>query len=174
MPSQTRWGVWYLRIYRPHTGPINPDKFSNEIILLKGKNQVAIHNLAVLWCDEMNITFPKCVFVSVPSSRKGNCENGVALLCTEIAKRLNQIDGSSCLEKYIEVLFSKWGDRSQQKHLDSIRIINKEIIKGNNIWLLDDITTSGNTLMACKKLLKEAGAFEVKCSALCLSQKYIQ
>ena len=174
MPSQTRWGIWYLRIYRPHKGPVNPDNFSNEIMKLKDKQQDSINNLAFLWCDEMNIVFQECVFVSEPSSRKGYGENGAALLCQKIANNLNQINGSSCLERHIEVLFSKYGgDRTQQKHLDSIRVINEDLIIGKNVWLLDDITTTGNTLMACKKLLKEAGALEVKCSALCLSQKYI-
>lgn len=37
----------------------------------------------------------------------------------------------------------------------------KEIIKDKNIWLVDDVATTGATLFECAKVLKKAGAKEV-------------
>ena len=55
------------------------------------------------------------------------------------------------------------GDRSINSHLESIEVdpdcYNK--IKGHDIIVLDDVTTTGNSLRACKKILEDKGARDV-------------
>jgi predicted amidophosphoribosyltransferase len=50
--------------------------------------------------------------------------------------------------------------------LDSIKVVKPDLIKGRRVLLLDDVKTSGNSLIACKELLLKAGAKEVVMVAL--------
>jgi predicted amidophosphoribosyltransferase len=43
---------------------------------------------------------------------------------------------------------------------------------GREVLLLDDVTTSGSSLEACKRLLLDAGAAAVKCAALGRTAEY--
>ena len=80
------------------------------------------------------------------------------------------IDATTCLvrSKKIDVQHKlKKGEREKLKrHLDSIEVRNEGLIKSKVVLLLDDIVTTGASLMACKKLLLDAGASEVICLAL--------
>lgn len=50
----------------------------------------------------------------------------------------------------------------------AFRVIHKEKIKGKIIVLVDDVYTTGSTIRECSRVLKEAGAKEVR--ALTLAQ----
>ena len=50
-----------------------------------------------------------------------------------------------------------------ETHLNSIKVNGD--VSGKNIILMDDITTSGCSLLACKQLLLDAGANSVICFA---------
>jgi predicted amidophosphoribosyltransferase len=82
----------------------------------------------------------------------------------KLVRRLSsagRIDASSCLVRTVKIDTQhnlKEGERKKLKrHLDSIEVRDE---------LLDDIVTTGTSLMACKKLLLDAGASEVICMAL--------
>jgi len=51
------------------------------------------------------------------------------------------------------------GDRDKSVHLSSLKV-NKSV-SGKRVVVMDDITTTGHTLEACKSLLMKAGAKEV-------------
>lgn len=102
----------------------------------------------------------------VPSS-SGSSENyGIGKIAW-ILSRYKRINGSKCLIRYkaIEKL-SRGGDRSIWVHLNSIGVKNSDLIKDKNVILIDDVTTTGNSMMACQKLLLDAGAKSVRCIAL--------
>lgn len=67
------------------------------------------------------------------------------------------IDGSDILERTTAVEPAKQGDRSVEKHIKSITV-KQRFTKDDAIILLDDITTTGNTIAACKELLTQNGA----------------
>ena len=50
---------------------------------------------------------------------------------------------------------------------DAFEIFHAEPVKDRHVLLLDDVYTTGNTLNACAKVLKEAGARKVTALAVC-------
>lgn len=74
-----------------------------------------------------------------------------------------RIDGSTVLKrKYSVTPAHEGGNRDIKIHLDSIIVENSNIIKGKDVWLLDDVASTGNSLHACHRLLINAGAKSVK------------
>ncbi len=61
------------------------------------------------------------------------------------------------------------GVRSIPVHIDSIVVSHALPRDGNTVLLLDDVTTTGSTILACKELLKTAGFNHVVPLALCQS-----
>lgn len=45
--------------------------------------------------------------------------------------------------------------------------VDKGLIKGKRILLIDDIITTGNTLGECARILKKSGADTISCAAVC-------
>lgn len=60
----------------------------------------------------------------------------------------------------------EYGERTIEKDYDSY-ILRKDInVKGKNIIIFDDITTSGSSMLAARQFLKDNGANKVVCIAL--------
>jgi predicted amidophosphoribosyltransferase len=81
--------------------------------------------------------------------------------------RRNRTDATACLIRHTTInKLATGGDRSIEVHLNSIKVQNPNLIKDKRILLIDDVTTTHNSLFACKQLLLEAGAAQVYCLAL--------
>lgn len=48
----------------------------------------------------------------------------------------------------------------------SFSVVDKWLIKGKNVLIIDDVFTTGSTMSACAKVLKKAGANKVYCLTL--------
>ena len=80
---------------------------------------------------------------------------------------LNLLDGRSLLERFKDVVLR---DRFKRDHKQSIKVTEPERVKGKAVCVVDDIWTSGATLRACRDLLLEAGAEQVKLYAIAKSK----
>lgn len=107
----------------------------------------------------------------VPSHDPAKLESGIRNLSRRIAAT-NRIDATGCLVRTKKIAkLADGGDRSVEVHLGSIQVANPQVIHGREVLLLDDITTSGNSLIACQQLLMQAGAGAVQRMALALTSK---
>ncbi len=80
---------------------------------------------------------------------------------------LKRIDGSTVLKRMITIKPAHEGGlRSKQQHMKTIKVINPEIIRGKEFWLLDYVVTTCSSLYACDSLLMNAGAKKVRWLAI--------
>lgn len=143
----------------------NHDAFSSFILGLKEQYEFFIQHF-------YNRIKPKLsdkefVIVVVPPHTQGNgCNTGIGILARRLSGG-NIIDGTKSLYRHKEInKLSSGGDREEIIHMRSIRVENEDLIKNKHVLLLDDIITTGNSMSACQKLLKRAGAKTVKCYSL--------
>ena len=62
--------------------------------------------------------------------------------------------------------FVDYFNRSRKVHYDSIRVSGELSVEDEDVLLLDDIFTSGNSLLACRDILIANGARSVEMLAL--------
>ncbi len=102
----------------------------------------------------------------VPSHDPAKTDSGIRILGQRLAVG-GRVDATGCLVRHTKIpKLASGGDRSVTVHLESIRVDMASLIKGRRVLILDDVATTGNSLIACRQILLEAGAAEVKCAAL--------
>ena len=103
-----------------------------------------------------------CCVPSHIHAEKNN--NSIALMIQDISKHTPFKDGSQYLIRKEDIKAQKeQGRRYKETHLNSISV-NANVLD-KKIILIDDITTSGSSLLACKEILLKKGAKEVICFA---------
>ena len=104
----------------------------------------------------------------VPSHKAGKSnKSGIAAVARKLslAGRTDAVDALLRI-KTIRKL-SDGGNRNERVHLESIAYNDKICIAGMKVYLLDDVTTSGNSMRACREiLLREGGAKSVEMMAV--------
>jgi predicted amidophosphoribosyltransferase len=162
--------IVYWREYPPYwLDPVNkiknPDVTDDTFFImdLKAKKQKQI-NQTVSFLDENSEG--GIVVAVVPSHDPATRDSGIRRVAQQLAL-LERIDGTSCLLRHTQAP-KKSGGGSRDKAIDlrTIRVVNPEIIKGRLVLLLDDVTSTGGSLEACKRLLQNAGAKNVQCLAI--------
>jgi predicted amidophosphoribosyltransferase len=156
--------VFYLGIYQPLTGECEDFDFtwySSKILDLKDCEPSVVEVFAD--CVSSNLANDFDCLAIVPSHYSGVHTSGIKILVQEISRGMKLVDATSCLirHKTIEKL-ATGGSRSIETHLNSIKVVNKELIAGKKVLLFDDISTTNNSLKACKQLLERAVAKTVK------------
>ena len=160
--------IMALYRYYPYSkgGERNPnfDRNCGKALDLKHYRQRAINNLV----NELNELVPKkTVICVVPSSKKGTGEkSGIGMVAYRLSKK-GRIRGLNCIERIESIrMVSIGGTRGPLIHETTINVKNEFIFQNKEIWLLDDIVTTGNTLKVCAKKLIGKGALKVQCLAV--------
>ncbi len=137
----------------------------NGLILdLKGNSAHAVAHFKEMIEPELS---QNVVIVTVPSHDPAKVGGGLAMLSAALAAGGSRIDGSACLVRTRKIAkLAHGGDRSKDVHLNSIAVAHAELIVGRSVFLIDDVTKSGNSLAACRELLLKAGAAVVVCATI--------
>jgi hypothetical protein len=78
-----------------------------------------------------------------------------------------RVDATSCLVRHTTIKRITFGGPSTRAlHRQTIRLERQELVAGRRVLLLDDITKSGASLLACREMLLEAGAVTVQAMAI--------
>lgn len=106
------------------------------------------------------ITKDEPIYIAiVPSHTENNISKGLISIVRHIKQVYNIASSKNPLVRtYTIEKLASGGGRSIDIHLDSIAVIDGAIPSDAKVLLLDDVTTTGNSLNACKKLLYDHGA----------------
>lgn len=111
------------------------------------------------------------VICVIPTHAVGTAPSGIRT----IAKRLCShpiIDGTDVISRAFEMQKkSIGGSRDLKLEIKSITMRNESVIKGRQVLLLDDVTTTGTSLKAGKYVVEGAGAKIVALLALAKTQQ---
>lgn len=139
------------------------DIFSGKILDLKERKPAAIQYFFNLLNDEICDGVTICV---VPSSNAEKVESGIGDLARKLAKE-KRVDKVYFLQRKQSIdKFATGGSRNMSLHFRTITTMDEMDITGDIVLLMDDVTTTGNSLYACKEILISKGAGEVEMFAL--------
>lgn len=139
------------------------DVFSGKILDLKEGKISAVRYFYNLLNEEICEGVTVCV---VPSSNSEKKVTGMSRLGEMLAEngRINKVyflNRSKSIEK-----LATGGPRNKEIHMCSIETVKDMDVTGDIVLLMDDVTTTGNSLYACREILLERGAGEVEMFAL--------
>jgi predicted amidophosphoribosyltransferase len=158
-------GVMFLGDYWRNDRRADSDTFSKQILQLKKRNENAIGEFLNMLGSAALPEFD--AIACVPTHRFDPQDSGVRELGQRLALRLGAIDATRCLFRTVNVPKNAYGaNRRDYIHLESIVVRDSNLIADKNVLLLDDVLTTGSSMRACRWLLSEAGAQEVKPLAL--------
>jgi predicted amidophosphoribosyltransferase len=142
---------------------------SELVIQLKDKDKHAIQCLAA---EILNKLPNFDVICSMPSSNAAETNNGIRMAAQLIATHLGIVDGTGCLFRKITRSKSSGGNRDNLSQFDSLEVRQEHLLTGKKILLLDDVTTSGGSLVVGAEMLEQAGAKTVLKYALAATKYY--
>jgi len=165
--------IHFLTTYHPMRGGKNPlfDYDSGRMLRLKaGGFGTARHFMGlVMEAENVLLSSGNAAVCVVPPHGVGTCtRDGIGLVAKELCKeRPDVVNARRCLYRHTEIAkLSGGGERSLQVHLNSIQVRHQHLVHGRDVLLLDDIATTGCSLLACRILLLRAGAASVTMFAL--------
>ncbi len=140
------------------------DQGSQKIIKLKNKDAAVISELAEQVSDFVCSGIAVAV---VPGHDPKSQDSGMRRLAKIVASDFQRLDATDAI---VRTQFTnprhQGGDRSEATLRASLAVQNPQLVRAKTVLLLDDITTSGNSLKVCRELLLEHGAERVKLLAL--------
>lgn len=174
-PSERETVKWIFPLYDYRHPGI---KKSLWLLKYKGKKRLAgifaeiIYGKILEELSDLSVmeNFRNAILIPIPLSPKRYRERGynqAELICRELIK----LDKENNLKLENNILI-KPQDTKHQAYIEnrgerlkniigSFAVKNENLIKGRNIILIDDITTTGATLTEARKILKQAGARKV-------------
>jgi hypothetical protein len=153
----------YLAGYQPYRihGERNPnfDDRGRQILDLKDEKENAI---SALYNEIDRMLAHDFAIAVVPSHDPSKTTSGIRTLAIRLATN-GRVDATTCLVRHTYIgKLAHGGNRDINVHLDSIIVRDSHLIRNREVLLLDDVSTSGNSLDACAQLLLNAGATVVQ------------
>lgn len=150
------------------------DKVTNHILNIKKKENSRVRAKAVtFYCEVVKSTFLPLLdnsersFCVVPSHDAGHVSKGLLELVSTLTSDFNFQNRNNLLARTITVeKAATGGSRRLEIHQQSIESKNLEYISGKDVILFDDVSSTGNSLRACREILIQAGARRVAMIAL--------
>lgn len=150
-------GIYYLGDYHPfkRNGMRNPlfDDYAGLILDLK-ENKGEAKNYFSGRLNDALLNNPNLAILCVPSHeafKKGPNNEIIQLVCSH----RGMVNGSNCLVRHTTVdKLASGGRRDIDVHLNSIRLENSRILENRDILIVDDVSTSGNSLKACEAIVR--------------------
>ena len=139
------------------------DVFSGRILDLKDGKESAIQYFYDILDKEICRDVAICV---VPSSTVYKTDSGIAKLGIKLAENGRKDRVYFLTRERSIAKLAAGGDRSKQIHMETIGTLSDMSIEDEIVLLMDDVTTTGNSLYACKDILVNSGAKEVEMFAL--------
>ncbi len=175
--------IMFLYDYHPWGDGTSPriDNITHTILNTKKPSTESGHRAAVNYFTKVLTTPPgglaklasgeKCLFAIVPSHKQGIVSEALFQIVINVSREFNFVNAKNVLFRHTTVQKSATGgQRSKRVHLESIDVVGN--IEGKTVFLFDDITTTGCSLLACKELLLDAGAAKV--AMIALGQTYLE
>ena len=168
-------GILNLGAYHPRRGGSNPhfDEFSDSILTLKegpekAGFQTAFDSFKALVRHEFDSRdwpfWKNCAVAVVPSHDPERLNSGIRLLVSDLCRQ-DRVDATGSLIRTKKIRKqATGGSRDIKHHLNSMEVNAKVLPSDRVVLVFDDVTTTGNSLLACRKLLTRAG--DIKCMIL--------
>ena len=157
-----RYHRYWISKSRKERNPL-AGEFDRSILDVKERKCQAIKYFAELIDPFLGRGFSICV---VPSSDSSVGNNGIRYLGRKLAENGRKDRTGFLIRQFDIKKLAEGGDRSKRIHIASIRVAGDVSVVGEDVLLLDDITTSGNSLRACRDILIANGARSVEMLAL--------
>lgn len=170
---RTNEGILYLHPYYP-TRYVEHSGVSESIIAFKQGYQIPIDRFT----EEMRAALlehlgndasklkGRCLVV-MPSHSAGKWGKALLKMAGKLCQELNMLDYSCALERVTEhEKLTAGGDRSIDSHIATMKLNPAFDVKGKKVVILDDVTTTGNSLIASAQILWSAGAEKVAAIAI--------
>ena len=129
--------------------------------------------------EEINSRFPLNYDYAVPvplhkSKLRERTYNQSDYICRGIAEALNIKPLEKCLSRTrytkTQTKLSITEREENVRNAFSVNPMFSEIIKGKNLILVDDVITTGSTILECARVLKENGCGEVTVCSIALAE----
>ena len=142
-------------------------KYNGKTSLAKPLGMIMAEKLSLAFCREKHAFHPLAsLIVPIPLHKKRLKERGFnqsLLLAREIAKRHNiKMDYLNFKRvRWTEPQINLKGDERLKNVRGAFLVKDAQVFKKMRILLIDDVYTTGATVMECSKVLKKAGAKDV-------------
>ena len=136
-------------------------RYAEEIVKIHGKTILS-------WDPDLLIPSPLH-----PKRKRKRGFNQAEILARELGKRLSlNVDSISLIRKLNTDPQKKLGHAERKNNLKKAFFLQKELSGVKNVVLVDDIYTTGNTIDAAAKVLKEGGVEKVYFLTISIGQGY--
>ncbi len=155
MPTPTKC----LSTYHPYNKGQNVrfDQSSKMILDFKEGKDVAVHYWLAKLSPTLSTFKTPFYIATVPSSTKGKSHPGFSKLYVKLKNKYSLLNEKGNLIERTQTIpkLATGGNRSKAIQMQTMKALPSKV-KGANVVLIDDVTTTGNSLSAAIEILSKA------------------